>query len=160
MKKILLVLGSITAVAIVGLSIAIFVALRHTASVAADATPYVSQAVVAITSNWSPAELYARMTPELRQAVSPEDIGALFEVASHALGPRETDVESEMLGWQSGASVRGGSTTAANFVVRVGFEKGSASFSITVQKIDGNWMISRFAINSSSLLRGMTGLKT
>ncbi len=133
---------------------------RQSSAIAAEATPYVDDAVVAITSYWSPSELVGRFTPETRESTDFEDIEALFAIADAALGPMVTYHGAEMHTWKSYVSVGEGSRTLVVYIAQARFEQGDASFRITLHKLDGRWMIHGFTINSSALLQGIAGTKT
>ncbi len=159
MKKILITLGMLVGIGIIGVGIFGFVAFRQASAITAEATPFVDDAVVAITSYWSPRELAGRFTPETRESIAYEDIEALFSAADAALGPMVTYHGAEMHTWKSYVSVGEGSRTMVVYIAQARFEQGDASFTITLHKLDGRWMIHGFMINSSALLRGIAGTK-
>jgi hypothetical protein len=159
-KKIFVALGALIAVGVIVVGILVFVASRKSSEITAEVTPYVDDAVVAITSSWNPNELVQRFTPELHESAKFEDVEALFSAADAALGPLVTYHGAEMQTWKSSASVGGGSQTMVVYLAQARFERGDASFTITLIRLHERWMIHGFQINSSALLRGIAGSKT
>jgi hypothetical protein len=156
MRKFLSILGAIFLVLLVVLGIGIFIVARNGAALDAESKAYVDDAVITIAAHWSPDELMKRASLHLRQTVKRDDIEGLFGAAMTALGPL-VDYQGAKGTSLVTATALTGTTITASYVAQAKFMKGSAELQVALTKIDGLWKIEGFHINSSELMKTMTG---
>jgi hypothetical protein len=159
MRKFLYALGGLAALLIVGAGIGLYVLVRNGAALDAESKAYVDDAVITITAHWSPDELMKRATLHLQQITKPDDLQALFDAATTALGPL---VEYEGAKGDSMVStmVGSGTTISAKYVARAKFQKGNADLQVALLKTDGSWKIEGFHIVSSALMSSLAGRRS
>jgi hypothetical protein len=147
MRKFLLVLGVLTAAAIVAVGIGVAVLISKGNELDAERKAFVDSAVPAIAAGWSKEQLLDRATPELRAGVKPEELRALFNAVSQ-LGPL---VEYEGATGEANMSYVAGSesSVSASYVARAKFKDGITTIRIALLKRDGHWMINGFHVDTS-----------
>jgi hypothetical protein len=148
MRRFLLILGSLTLVAIVVGVVGFGFLAYNGHELDVESRAFIDGAVPAIAAHWSKQELLDRATPELRENAKPEQLQALFETLSR-LGRL---VEYEGAKGQAGATymVGSGSTVSGSYVAKATFEGGAATFRIGLLKRDGHWMIHNFHVDPAA----------
>lgn len=109
-----------------------------------------------ITARWNPDELSRRGTPQLKSTLKPFEVANLFNAFATGLGAL---VEIEAPQGTSTISVNAGegTVTSAQYAYRARFEKGDAIIRIFLLKIDGEWLVHGFNVDSPALLNNLTG---
>ncbi len=159
MRKFFYFLGALVALLVVGGGIGLFVLARNGAALDAESKAYVDDAVVTITAHWSTDELLKRATPHLLQITKPDDLQALFDGASMALGPL-VDYQGAKGDSMISAMVGSGTTVTAKYIARVKCQKGDADLRLMLLKVDGSWKIEGFYVGSSALLGTLAGRRS
>jgi hypothetical protein len=157
MRKFFYILGIIFAVLIVAIGIAVFAAIKSTNAVDAEAKQYVDQSLAAILPKWNSDELLRRASPQFKEATNPGDLRALFDTAVDALGGLTDYQGARSQGANVSAFMGAGTIATATFLAQAQFQKGTASITVKVRKVDGTWMIDLFDVGSPELMRRMTG---
>jgi hypothetical protein len=150
MRKFFVGLGVVFALLIVAGGIGIFVLVRNGAALDSASKAYTEQSVEAIARDWNGSELWKRASPALRRIASPAQIDRLFASAKQSLGPLVTYGGSQ--GQTMMSYLNAHATVAARYVAHGHFAHGDADLQISLIKVDGEWMIQGFHINSPALL--------
>jgi hypothetical protein len=150
----------VAAVAIV-LGAAGFFWLGHSRSALdAEARAYIGDALTAISAHWSMDELVKRATPELAERIdaNSQELTDLFHGASAGLGPlrQYEGAEGEVY---LGAAIAMRTAISAKYTAEGQFEKGEATFRVKLLKINGNWRIHGFFIDSADMIANLTKRK-
>jgi len=110
----------------------------------ASSKAYVDESVPAIVSNWSKDELLKRVSSELRQAASEDDLTAMFAKLSGLGSMQSYD------GSTGEAKVHLTKTAklqvTAAYVARATFQKGKAQIKLDLKQVDGEWYIQSFSV--------------
>ncbi len=158
MRKFFLVLGVLASLVIVGGGIAIGMLWRNGTALDSEAQAFVDDTVIAVSSHWSKDELLKRASPELLAILKskPQDLDALFDAATTGLGPL-----AEYQGAKGEATIAAtigrGTIVTAQYVARAHFQKGDATIRLALQKIDGQWMLYGFYVDSSTMMKNLVG---
>jgi hypothetical protein len=159
MRKFFTILGGIFAVLIVVLAVAIFILVRKGSALDDESKTYVNDAVITITTHWDPDELMSRASPRFKEATKRDDLAGFFDAAKTALGPI-VDYQGAKGSAFVMSTVGTGTTITANYVARAQFSKAEAQLQIALVKIDGQWRIEGFHVDSDVLMRALTGHST
>ena len=111
---------------------------------------YADTAIVAITSHWDPAELSSRAAPQLLRTVSQGQLLSMFTWFGH-IGKLVKYIGSKGSSTVF-ASIGGNDSTTATYVCAGKYENGDASVNLSLTKVNGDWRISGFQVNSPVLL--------
>ena len=150
MKKFFIVLGSIfLALIVLGVVGFAFVAIRGTA-LDKESKAYADAAIPAIVTTWSEKELLDRASPELKQAVTIDQLDRLFQWFS-SLGRLQKCEPAEGQSLMSVTS-QSGKQIAAKYTAKAQFEKGEATINLVLIKHGDQWQIGRFDVNSPQLV--------
>lgn len=140
-----IVSAAILVVVLLGVGALMFWA--HTLS--AQGKAYLAKEVPAIGTNWNTEQFYDHATPELRDEIKPEDLQNLFATAAQ-LGSFQ-----QYLGGTGGTDLLSllpfSGAVSASYVVRARFSEGLATFTITLVRRDGRWLIGAFHLDLLSL---------
>jgi hypothetical protein len=112
----------------------------------ASSKGYVDESVPAIVANWSKDELIKRESPQLRKAVSDDDLAALFSKLG-ALGPMQS-YDGAKGDANMNVTPGSGLQVTAAYVAGATFQNGKAEIKINLIQIDGAWLILGFHVNS------------
>jgi hypothetical protein len=147
MRRLLLILGALTAAVIIAAGLGVGVLVYKGNALDAESKAFVDSAVPAIAASWNKEQLLDRATPELRANVKPEDLRALFDAVSR-LGPF---VEYQGATGEANMSYMAGSggAVSASYVAKARFKDGTATIHIALVKRDGRWMINGFHVDTS-----------
>lgn len=110
----------------------------------AESKAYVDAAVSAITAHWDKEALLDRATPELRAAVTTDQIAALFDTFSR-LGPLvqyEGATGDANMSYFTGK----GGQISASYQAKAKFENGEATLRVVLLKRAGEWRIQNFRV--------------
>jgi len=158
MRKFFLVLGVLAALVIVGGGIAIVMLWPNGTALDTEAQAFVDDTVIAVSSHWSKDELLKRASPELLAMLKakPQDLDALFDATTIGLGPLV-----EYQGAQGEANIAAmigrGTIITAKYVARAHFQKGDATIRLMLRKIDGQWMLHGFNVDSTAMMKNLAG---
>ena len=151
MKKFLIVLGSIFLALILlgGIGIA-FTAIRGTA-LDKESKAYADSAIRAIVSTWSEKELLDRASPELKKAVTIDQLDRFFLAYYNTLGGLQKCEPAQGQATMSLTSQTGRMTTG-QYMAKTTFEKGEATITLTLIKHGGGWQIEGFYVDSPAFV--------
>jgi len=111
----------------------------------ASSKAYVDESVPAIVANWSKDELIKRESPQLRKAVSDDDLAALFSKLS-VLGSMQSYDGAKGDANMNVTTASGLQVTAA-YVAEATFQNGKAEIKINLIQVDGAWLILGFHVS-------------
>ena len=126
MRRFIYILGVFTLTIVVAAAIGLGVLFYRGHALDTESKAFVDSAVSAIATNWSEEQLLERATPELRETISPGELGALFAAFSR-LG-RLVRYEGATGGATMSYMAGSGSTVSAFYVAKARFENGTAIF--------------------------------
>jgi len=150
MKKFLIVFGSIFLALIVLAVIGIgFVAIHGTA-LDKESKSYADAAIPAIVTTWSQKELLDRASPELKKAVTIDQLDHMFQWFSR-LG-RLQKCEPAQGQVTMSATPQTGRMTTGQYTAKATFEKGEATINVVLIKHGDQWQIGGFHVDSPALL--------
>ena len=112
---------------------------------------YVDESVPSIVADWSKDELIKRESPQLRKAVSDDDLAALFSKLS-ALGSMQS-YDGAKGGARMNVTPSSGLQITAAYDAEATFQNGKAEIKINLVQVDGAWLILGFHVNSPLLLK-------
>jgi len=115
----------------------------------ASSKEYVDESVPAIVGSWSKDELIKRESPQLRKAVSDDDLTALFSKLN-ALGSMQSYDGAKGTA-NMNVTAGAGLQITASYVAQATFQNGKAEIKINLVQIDGAWLILGFHVTSPSL---------
>jgi hypothetical protein len=150
MKKFFAVLGIIFLAIIVLGAIGIgFIAVRGNA-LDKESRAYADGAIPAILTGWSQQELFARASPEFKQAVTPEKLDQMFHWFT-SLGRLQ---KCEPAQGQAGITVtpQTGKVISGQYTANAKFEKGDATIKLVLIKHGEQWQIASFYVDSPALV--------
>lgn len=158
MRKFFLALGVLAALVIVGGGIALGILWRNGTALDTEAQAYVDDTVIAVSSQWSKDELLKRASPELLAILKakPQDLDALFHAATIGLGPL-VDYRGAKGEATIATMIGQGTIVTAHYVARAHFQKGDATIRLMLKKIDGQWALHGFYIDSSTMMNNLVG---
>lgn len=149
MKKLFIILGAIFLALIVAGGIGI--ALLATRGVALDkeSRTYADAAVPAIVTAWSQKALLDRASPELKKAVTIDQLDRLFRWVSK-LGALQKCEPAE---GQAGVSVtaKTGKVISGQYTIKAAFENGEATIKLGLIKHGDQWQILSFYVDAPAL---------
>jgi hypothetical protein len=149
MKKIFIILGSIfLAVIVLGAIGIAFVAIRGNA-LDKESKGYADSAIPAIVSTWSEKELLDRASPELKKAVTIDQLDRLFRWVS-GLGQLQKCAPTEGQALMS-ATTQTGKMISAQYTAKATFQKGEATIKLGLIKHGDQWQILSFYVDSPAL---------
>jgi hypothetical protein len=158
MRKFFYGLGVVVAVLAVAGAVGLFVLARNGSALDAESRAYVDESIVTIGGHWDVGELWQRSTPHFREITKQEDLRAFFDAAKGALGPL---VEYRGARGEAMISVTpAGTKITGQYVAGAKFEKGNADVQIAAVKNGSTWGIEGFHIQSSTLMRGLVGVRS
>ena len=145
MGKLLCIVGAAALAFVVVVAVGIGALVWTGRGLDAESKAYVDAAVPAIIAHWSKEALLDRATPELRAAVTPDQIAALFDKFSRlgALVEYEGATGDSNMSFVVG---RGGRISAA-YEAKAKYEDGEATLRVVVVKRDGKWWIQNFHVD-------------
>jgi hypothetical protein len=111
----------------------------------ASSKAYVDESVPAIVTNWSKDELIKRESPQLRKAVSDDELTALFSKLS-VLGSMQSYDDAKG-GAKMNLTPSSGFQVTAYYVAEATFQNGKAEIKINLIQVDGAWLILGFHVN-------------
>jgi hypothetical protein len=114
----------------------------------ASSKAYVDESIPAIVSNWSKDELVKRVSPELLQATSDDDLSAMFGKLS-GLGPMQSyggSVGEAKIHVTRAAKLQ---ITAA-YAAQATFPKGKAIIKLNLMQVNGAWTIASFSVGPAA----------
>ena len=117
----------------------------------ASSKAYVDENVPAIIANWSKDELIKRESPQLRKAVSDDELAALFG-KFNALGSMQS-YDGAKGDANMNVTPSNGLQVTASYVAQATFQNGKAEIKIKLIQVDGTWQILGFHINSPLFLK-------
>ena len=151
MKKLLTILGGVLAAILLIFGIAAAIFIPRTLKLGRSATAYIRDVVPKIVAHWNTQELVDRATPELLSAAkSRKEIDRLF-VMFQQLGSLK-HLDTPKGGVTSGAFTGTGAVTLGTYTAQAEFEKGAASVQIQLRRVNNEWKINGFRINSDVFL--------
>jgi hypothetical protein len=144
-KKFFIILGSTFLVAIVlgGIGIA-FLAIRGSA-LDKESKAYADSAIPAIVTGWSEKELLDRASPELKKAVTIDQLDRLFRWVS-GLGQLQKCEPAQGQALMS-ATTQAGKVVSGQYTAKATFQKGEATI-----KHGDQWQILNFYVDSPALV--------
>lgn len=150
MKKFFIILGSIFLVAIVlgGIGIA-FLAIRGSA-LDKESKAYADSAIPAIVTGWSEKELLDRASPELKKAVTIDQLDRLFRWVS-GLGQLQKCEPAQGQALMS-ATTQAGKVVSGQYTAKATFQKGEATIKLGLIKHGDQWQILNFYVDSPALV--------
>ena len=149
MKKFFIVLGSIfLAIIVLGAIGIAFVAIRGTA-LDKESKAYADSAIPAIVSGWSEKELLDRASPELKKAVTIDQLDRLFRWVG-GLGVLQKCDPAEGHSMMS-ATTQTGKVISAQYTAKTTFQKGEATIKLGLIKHGDQWQILSFYVDSPAL---------
>lgn len=156
MRKFFMWFGIGAAVLIAGLvAILVYVAVQGSA-LDGESRVYAAESVDAIISSWKPDELIRRATPQLRASAKPSDVEGLFSALAIGLGKViETDVP--VGGSLVSVTSAQGKVISANYTMKARFEKGDAVIRIALLKVDEQWRVHGFNVDSAAAFTNLSG---
>jgi hypothetical protein len=150
MKKFFLILGSMFLVIIVlGIIGIMFVAMRGSA-LDKESKAYADAAIPAIVTTWSQKELLDRSSPELKQAVTADQLNRLFRWVS-GLGQLQKCEPAQGQALMS-ATTQTGKMISAQYTAKATFQKGEALIKLGLIKHGNEWEILNFHVDSPALV--------
>jgi len=150
MKTLLIILGSIAAVVIAGVTALIFYAFTVGAGLDSTSQEYVDEANRAILDPWSEAELLERASPEFLSATDEADVTRLFAMF-RTLGDLESYENAEGSAHIQ-MTPRTGKVVTADYTARAEFGEGEATIETRLIQHDDQWSILAFKINSDRFI--------
>lgn len=142
MKKFLIILGSIfLALIVIGVIGIAFVAVRGNA-LDKEAKVYADTVIPDIVTTWSEKDLLDRASPELKQAVTTDDVHRMFRWFSSLGGLVRCEPA------QGQAIMQNGKLTTARYVAKATFQKGEATIQLALIRHGDQWQIMGFHIDS------------
>jgi hypothetical protein len=111
----------------------------------ASSKAYVDESVPAIVANWSKDELIKRESPQLREAVSDDELAALFSKFS-VLGSMQSYDGAKGDANMNVTPAAGVQITAA-YIAEATFQNGKAEIKINLIQVGGAWLILGFHVN-------------
>ena len=136
--------------------VALFIwTISQTSGFDSESKAYVDDAVIAIVSHWDRQELMKRASPDLIKVARPDQIDTLF-TAFATLGPL---IEYEGAAGSSSVMVttKAGKQVSANYVAKVRFQMGNAVLRLGLVKVDGEWAINGFNLESPQVMENLVG---
>jgi hypothetical protein len=151
MKKFFTCLGVVFALIIVVLIIVFAIFIPRIFKLDGEATAYIQNEVPKIVAQWDPQELIDRGTPELVASAQLSDDPKKFFSMCQKLGSlKHLDTPLGRI-YMSTSSTKG-SRTIGNYTIPAEFEKGAATITIRLFKVNDTWKIDGFYISSEVLL--------
>jgi hypothetical protein len=149
-KKFFIILGSTFLVAIVlgGIGIA-FLAIRGSA-LDKESKTYADSAIPAIVTGWSEKELLDRASPELKEAVTIDQLDRLFRWVS-GLGQLQKCEPAQGQALMS-ATTQAGKVVSGQYTAKAAFQKGEATIKLGLIKHGDQWQILNFYVDSPALV--------
>jgi hypothetical protein len=149
-KKFFIILGSTFLVAIVlgGIGIA-FLAIRGSA-LDKESKAYADSAIPAIVTGWSEKELLDRASPELKKAVTIDQLDRLFRWVS-GLGQLQKCEPAQGQALMS-ATTQAGKVVSGQYTAKATFQKGEATIKLGLIKHGDQWQILNFYVDSPALV--------
>jgi hypothetical protein len=123
-----------------------------------ESKAYVDEAVVDIVQHWDKDAFVRRASPQLLQAIKPEELDSFFQFYS-SLGTL-VDYQGSNGSSTIAALVRGRGTVAVRYVARAKFQEGDADIQVTAVKVGGDWKLQGFRVDSPVLVTKAVGRKT
>jgi hypothetical protein len=150
MKKFFIILGSIFLAIILLVVIGIgFVAVRGNA-LDKESKAYADAAIPAVVTTWSQKELLDRASPELKQAVTTDQLDRLFRWVS-GLGQLQKCEPAQGQALMS-ATTQTGKMISAQYTAKATFQKGEAEIKVVLIKHGNEWQILNFHVDSPALV--------
>jgi hypothetical protein len=150
MKKFFIILGSIfLAIILLGAIGIAFVAVRGNA-LDRESKAYADAAIPAIVTTWSEKEVLDRASPELKQAVTTDQLDRLFRWVS-GLGQLQKCEPAQGQALMS-ATTQTGKIISAQYTVKATFQKGEAVIKLGLIKHGNEWEILNFHVDSPALV--------
>jgi hypothetical protein len=150
MKKFFIILGSMFLVIILlGVIGIMFVAVRGNA-LDKESKAYADTAIPAIGTTWSQKELLDRASPELKQAVTTDQLDHLFRWVS-GLGQLQKCEPAQGQALMS-ATTQTGRMISAQYTAKATFQKGEALIKLGLIKHGNEWEILNFHVDSPALV--------
>jgi hypothetical protein len=149
-KRFFIILGSIfLAIIMLGAIGIAFVAVRGNA-LDKESKTYADAAIPAIVTTWSEKELLDRASPELKQAVTTDQLDRLFRWVS-GLGQLQKCEPSQGQALMS-ATTQTGKMISAQYTAKATFQKGEAAIKLGLIKHGNEWQILNFHVDSPALV--------
>jgi hypothetical protein len=144
-KKVLIVLGTISLALIVVVAVVIGYAAVTGSALDKQSEAYVAAAVPAIVSSWNEQEILSRASPEFEKTTGPAEVNRLFR-RFRTLGRLQ---KCEKAQGQSVISItpETGRIVSAHYVTRAVFDAGEAKIEIHLVKHGDLWQIAGFKVN-------------
>jgi len=159
MRKFFMWFGVGAAVLVVGLVAVIVSAALQGSALDGESRAYAAESIDAIVSTWKPDELLRRGTPQLRATARPSDVEGLFNALAIGLGKVvETDVP--VGGSLVSVTAGEGKVVSANYTVKARFEKGEAIIRIALLKLEQQWWVHGFNVDSPAAFTNLSGRPT
>ena len=150
MKKFFIILGSIFLAIILLVVIGIgFVAVRGNV-LDKESKAYADAAIPAVVTTWSQKELLDRASPELKQAVTTDQLDRLFRWVS-GLGQLQKCEPAQGQALMS-ATTQTGKMISAQYTAKATFQKGEAEIKVVLIKHGNEWQILNFHVDSPALV--------
>ena len=128
-----------------------------------ESKAYVDEAVVDITTHWDKDAFMRRASPQLLQAIKPEELASFFVFYS-SLGPLvayQGSSGSSMLSTlvRAGRNIAG-RIVSVRYMARATFQEGDADIQVTLVKIGNAWKLQGFRVDSPVLVTKAVHRKT
>ena len=159
-RKILYGIGAVALVGLIAIGVGAVLVVRNNAVIDAEAKPHVAEFVAEVSNKRNHDQVFNLFAPEIREKTKPQDIDALLDAMDVGLGHVVEIRAPQLQNWTAFSPVGGTSKTIANYSVAVRFEKGSAQIQVSAVKVDGQWMLWGFHVNSIDMMRNLAGRKT
>lgn len=145
MRRLLYIIGAITLVLVVTLTVVIGVVAFEGNGLDAESKAFVDNAVPAITTSWSEDAFLERVTPELRKSARSDQLASFFGTLSQlgSLVEYQGAKGDSQMSYFTGT----GGVISATYVAHARFQNGTATFRIVLLKRDEHWMIQNFHVD-------------